>query len=84
MGPAAGVSKTHCSTTLRPDVDWVGVTADPGRSAGVEEEVLTCSRAPLTLNLPLMSDGGGRINVSEGCFPGLVSFPAGHITLPLE
>lgn len=58
MGAVAGVSTTHCSIILRPGVDWVGVGVDPGRSAGVEEEVLTCSRAPLTLNLALTSEGG--------------------------
>lgn len=57
-GAAAGVSTTHCSIILRPVVDWLGVAVDPGRSVGVEEEVLTCNRAPLTLNLALTSEGG--------------------------
>lgn len=58
MGATAGVSTTHCSTTLRPGVDWEGVMAAPGRSEGAGEEVLTCSRAPFTLTLVATSGDG--------------------------
>lgn len=60
----------------------MGVAADPGRSAGVEEDASTCSRVPLTLNLA--STAGCTINVSDGCFLRPVCFPGRHIALPLE
>lgn len=50
----------------------------------MDEEESTCRRAPFTLNLAPTSEGGCRINDSEGCFGGLVSFPDGQIILLLE